>query len=231
MKLTKILFLIAFPFVVFSQQIPVYPGPANLHVIDSVSIDYSTNPTRIFAREINGKFLPIRKLQLEVVSPDTVALNLFFIDCMAYFLGQKVNDTIVEVPQSLSSTFNLIVRTYLDTNRVTAVPETCYLRTFYTRLDSVFISSGNTIYYQTMSTDEEFENEKWALYPNPVVNILKWSGTLPKNANYEIYSLQGVKVLSGLLEHEIDVRKLNGGTYMIHVTSPQHIFTKRFVKR
>lgn len=196
MKLTKILFLIAFPFLVFSQQIPVYPGPANLHVIDSVSIDYSANPTRIFSRTRSYDNRSIRKLEFDLVSPDTLALNIFFLDCLGHYPAIKVNDTIVEVPQNASSPFNLIVRTFLDTNRTTYIPD-CYIRTFYTRLDSVFISSGNTIYYQTMSTDKEFENEKWALYPNPVVDFLKWSGTLPKNAKYEIYSLQGVKVLSG----------------------------------
>jgi hypothetical protein len=229
MKLTKILFLIGFPFLVYSQQIPVFPGPANLHVIDSVSIDYSANPTRIFAREINGILLPIRKLELDVISPDTLALNLFFIDCSGYYLGQAVNDTVVEVPQNISSSFNLIVRTYKDTNRATAIPD-CYIRTFYTLLDSVFIPAGSTTYYQSLSIAEESQNKQLEIYPNPVMNKLHWIGTIPLQAQYDVYNLQGVKVLSGIVEQEIDVHTLKSGVYMIHVSSPEKAFTKRFIK-
>lgn len=71
---------------------------------------------------------------------------------------------------------------------------------------------------------------KFKIYPNPCANFIKFDGISLNNINYEIYNVQGEKILDGILFNDnlIDVTKLNSGFYFI-------VFEKgiirKFIKR
>lgn len=199
-----------------------------MHVIDSVRIDYSQNPTEVFIREYNLRVFDIKRLTIEVKSSDTLAVNLFYIDCSSYFIGQIINDTIIHIPQGLNPSFNLIVRTYKDTN--THSYSYCPERDFYTLTDSVFISKGDSIFTTLSNNDFSIKDLDIDIYPNPVstqlfVEYPKSINTL----NYSIYNTQGNKLLNGKLEKSIDVSMLKNGIYIIRFERQNGVVTKKFI--
>lgn len=224
-----ILIILLYPILGYSQ-IPVVQG-FKMHVIDSVHIDYSQNPTEVFVRESNFRWFSIRRLTAEVVSPDTMTLNLFYLDCSSFFIGHIKNDTIIDVPQGLNSSFNLIVRTYKDTlSDSTYFSGNCMERDFYTLMDSVFIPNGDTVFSVLSVNDESMTDQDFLLYPNPVSTQLfvEFPNSI-NSLNYSIFNTQGKQLLTGKLEESIDVSLLKKGMYIIRFEGVNLNLTKTFI--
>ncbi len=85
-------------------------------------------------------------------------------------------------------------------------------------------------YYDFILSQEEFENKKVSLYPNPVSNKLYW-GNKPYDT-LQIYSIQGellIKQEAG--EGFVDVSLLKNGVYFIElIENNKRVFTK-FLKK
>ncbi|RFC54223.1 T9SS type A sorting domain-containing protein [Brumimicrobium aurantiacum] len=226
MRYILLILIILYPLFGYNQ-IPVVPG-WKMHTIDSVRIDYGQNPTKVFIRERNNRVFYIKRLSIEVLSADTLAVNLFYIDCSSYFIGQLINDTIIDVPQGLNPRFNLIVRTYKDTN--TYFNGNCPERDFYTLTDSAFVSEEDSTYSPLSSSYLSKEEIEISLFPNPVTTQLYVDyPSAVKTLNYSIYNTQGKQLLYGEVEEFIDVSGLNKGAYIIHFEGKNGIATKRFI--
>ncbi len=87
-------------------------------------------------------------------------------------------------------------------------------------------------YSGTKSTGEgttmEEESTDISIYPNPVLDQLNISGT-SSNVQFEIYSITGVKVKSGL-GNSINVSSLCQGIYFINITDSGTTKSIRFIK-
>lgn len=224
MKKIFLLFIL-FPLVNFAQ-IDVLQGP-KIHRIDSVSIDYNQNPTEVYIQEYNVFYRDIKNIIIEELGQDTLAINLFYIDCYSYYASSKTNDTIVESPQSINTPFNLIIRTYLDTNRVIS---NCYYRDFYTLTDSVFISKEDN-HYSSLSLEElNNEGQEINIYPNPAKDkLFIKQGASVKPSRFEIINSQGAVMLKGNVEKFIDISSLDQGIYFIRFEEKGSAVIKRFV--
>lgn len=208
------------------SQIPVVQGP-NQHWVFYVFVDYNSNPTTIRVIDENGLYASVKNLIVEEVGSDTLAIKLFFWDCVSNILDFRQNETIVEAPFSLDSCFNVIIRTYKDTNSVD--PE-CHQRDFYTLMDSVFINKCDTL-FNSLSTDiYKMTKHDLVIYPNPVSNRLNVD--VPNSNNilsYYIYNTYGKQLLTGKLEESIDISMLNKGMYIIRFENQSEGVTKRFI--
>jgi hypothetical protein len=192
-----------------------------------VSVDYNESPTKIRVVEENGRYREIKNLITEEISADTFAINLYYWDCVGHFTAAKQNDTIIDAPPSLDSCFNLIVRTYMDTN---SVNEQCHQRDFYTLMDSVFLSKCDTLYDFLSTNSYKINKLDIVLYPNPVsTRLFVDSPNSVNTLNYSIYNTQGKQLLNGKLEESIDVSMLKNGMYIIRFEGQNGGITKRFI--
>lgn len=86
--------------------------------------------------------------------------------------------------------------------------------------------------YSTVSLyNEEFNLLN--IYPNPVSNTLNFTIEKGSNLNFIIYDLSNKNVLEGeVLNNQIDVSKLKGGTYMPIISNVNEGFRmSKFVKK
>jgi hypothetical protein len=95
---------------------------------------------------------------------------------------------------------------------------------------------ANMIFYITIDIPASIDQplkDKLNVYPNPVSDVL--NVTLPEGAkelNYEIYSLNGKKVLSGSREgraFQVPVSRLTAGWYQIRIISAGKVYTGKFL--
>jgi len=66
-----------------------------------------------------------------------------------------------------------------------------------------------------------------SLHPNPAKTILNIEYNKP--FKYQIYSIQGVKVLQGTADGVIDIKKLNKGVYFIYMEFKNTNLSKKFI--
>lgn len=222
----KFLFiLILLPFVSISQ-VEVFQGP-NWHPIRAVDIEYAESPTKVSILEENQRNMSIRRISQEEISQDTLAINVFFLDCYAYFIGPKFNDTVLNVIPTINTPFNLIVRTYLDTSNLVS---NCYDRDFYTLMDSVFIPVGENSYSTLSVVESNKEGKEITVYPNPAKEkLFIKQGVSFKLSNFEIINSQGNLMIKGKVDEFIDVSSLDQGIYFIHFGKDEDAEVKRFV--
>lgn len=77
---------------------------------------------------------------------------------------------------------------------------------------------------------QELKNEaKFIVYPNPVFNVLKIHSEISFD-KYEIISIDGKIVQSGIFNADIDCSSLQNGSYLIRLTNKEFVQTKSFVK-
>lgn len=70
------------------------------------------------------------------------------------------------------------------------------------------------------------------LSPNPVQNIINLNGSLESFKNYSVFSLNGIKQNSGVLNSKsIDVRNLQAGVYILSLYSENNRRSIRFIKQ
>lgn len=73
------------------------------------------------------------------------------------------------------------------------------------------------------------EEMKFSIYPNPVFNVLTIQTTMDFE-QYEIMSLDGKIVQSGVFAPAIDCSTLNNGSYILRLTTSDVVQTRTFVK-
>ncbi len=86
-----------------------------------------------------------------------------------------------------------------------------------------------------VSTGPELQAGNIGLYPNPVKDKLQVYGLAPEPASFEIYALDGKKVLSGHFkspasEQNLDLSGLEKGVYFINISGATTNTSLRFVK-
>lgn len=86
-----------------------------------------------------------------------------------------------------------------------------------------------------VSTGPELEETNIGLYPNPVKDKLQVTGLFQEPKNFEVYSLDGKKVLSGTFksmatEQSIDLSALEKGVYFLNIPGAATTTSLRFVK-
>ena len=70
------------------------------------------------------------------------------------------------------------------------------------------------------------------IYPSPAINSLTFEGNIAQNASIEVVSLAGQVVLStALINNKVDVSNLNSGVYILKISSNQHVYTSKLVKK
>ncbi|MGN6568460.1 MAG: T9SS type A sorting domain-containing protein [Flavipsychrobacter sp.] len=75
------------------------------------------------------------------------------------------------------------------------------------------------------------QNQRFAISPNPTTDYIKVSGI--EKANYEILTVTGQRVLSGMLTHDnnvIDVKLLTPGMYVIQLFDGPYMQKIKFIK-
>lgn len=78
----------------------------------------------------------------------------------------------------------------------------------------------------------DLDQNLFAIYPNPVRDILHVNGNLIDNSNYEIYHLTGSLVLKGKLTNgQINVSALNKGIYIISISNEGKNSKLKFIKQ
>ena len=93
--------------------------------------------------------------------------------------------------------------------------------------DQISIFNNQKIVLNT----EEFEDEIFRIYPNPVSNHLQFEMPNFNESRYSIYSVVGNKLLGGELNtnRTIDVTHLNPGIYFIQLGDSQKVY--KFLKK
>lgn len=83
-----------------------------------------------------------------------------------------------------------------------------------------------------LSNDEFYTSKKDLLiYPNPVKDFLHIDYTNKLNYNYEIYNLEGKKVLEGItIFNKIDLSELVQGTYILKMDNYSTKYSYKFIK-
>lgn len=80
--------------------------------------------------------------------------------------------------------------------------------------------------------DEQFLDEDFTIYPNPVSSQLEVKIFADATAEYQIHSLVGQVVKVGTLSNKtIDVGNLKAGIYILQINDGDEILTKKFIKR
>ncbi|MBT8303875.1 MAG: T9SS type A sorting domain-containing protein [Bacteroidia bacterium] len=92
--------------------------------------------------------------------------------------------------------------------------------------DQISIFNNQTI----VLSNDEFENERFRLYPNPVSDYLRFDISNLSEVDYAIFTILGEKLLDGNLNHNerVDVSRFNSGIYFFKLIESGRIF--RFIK-
>lgn len=96
------------------------------------------------------------------------------------------------------------------------------------------INSLLTLTEGTLLSNNEIVTESFRIYPNPttdVLNIDLKDHSTADQFSYEIYSIEGKKVLFGTSNKTIDVHNLDSGTYIIKISTNTHNQNIKFLKK
>jgi hypothetical protein len=83
---------------------------------------------------------------------------------------------------------------------------------------------------ESLNIDEKQFSKLIELYPNPTDRFLYFSNIVEATQMVNIYSLQGLMVYSGMVNHEqqvIDVSTLSSGVYLLKIGAQTLKFMKR----
>ena len=88
---------------------------------------------------------------------------------------------------------------------------------------------------ETSLSNNSFAEQKIAVYPNPVNDVLNISSTSHEFVSYELYDIQGrlikKQALSSLNNFTINTSYLSKGLYLLNLSSSQGNFVKKIVKQ
>lgn len=92
--------------------------------------------------------------------------------------------------------------------------------------------SNKTLRLEWQASPNSIENQSATslLYPNPAINFIHIDNGIGYK-NYEIFGLEGRPVLSGSVNHKINVSDLPSGIYLIKLSGPDKSVNQRFVKQ
>ena len=80
-------------------------------------------------------------------------------------------------------------------------------------------------------SNDIFEDDNFAIYPNPASSILNVKLFGAESADFKIINVLGQIVRSGeMVNEQIDVSSLENGTYILQVNDGEEVMTKRFIK-
>ena len=85
--------------------------------------------------------------------------------------------------------------------------------------------------YETQETlsVEQYNNQQFSIYPNPVKNTLNINTQL-SSFEYALYSLHGQKVMEGSSKTVLDVSTLSAGVYVLKLSSENKFESFKIIK-
>jgi hypothetical protein len=78
-----------------------------------------------------------------------------------------------------------------------------------------------------------FDSNSFAVYPNPVRNVLNLTSNLADISNVAVFNLLGQQVIAkqvNAAEGQVDMSSLPRGTYMVKVTANNQVKTIKVIK-
>lgn len=190
---------------------PFFPVKVFSQGIIEVTSDVSSQPHQfqIFGSMDPGYISNI-VIHLADAQGDTTELRMYFKHCSPNNVIQYF-DTTVAVQSTLP--YDLLILTYRDSNTVAAGPLPCPLINMsIVPVDTFFLRAD-----QILSTGGERRTLEINVYPNPVTDNLRFTGSVHWNEAV-VYSLTGVRVMQiTASDHQshIHVGHLAPGMYML----------------
>ena len=102
---------------------------------------------------------------------------------------------------------------------------------------SILLTCVNSTTWLKINRNDNANDLKFTLYPNPFVDDLDLSFTTYNNQELQldIYSLTGVKTYSKTFKASQDIRfklqDLPSGIYIVKILTPENKYTKTIIKR
>ncbi len=189
------------------------------------------NPDENFLIIKDGNLLAIEKRPLPL-EEETVALG---------FLGHQY-ENYQFVPQFTYD--NSVLKVYLKDNYLNTQTELSANEAINFQVDHSLLESTNAFRFELIFSpvtlaNEDFEAVNFGLYPNPATTEVQISLPQLTSAdgwNIEVYDINGKQVfatntIANERLHNIDVRSLNSGVYLIKVSNNQHTSTQKLIKK
>jgi hypothetical protein len=103
------------------------------------------------------------------------------------------------------------------------------------------VDNGNRITFNNIAVHgteivlgvEENSSLQYAVYPNPVSDIINVVGIIPGHlVSYKLYAIDGKLIQNGMIENaQIDLSDLSQGLYLLQMESDGKIQTKKISKK
>lgn len=187
-------------------------------------------------------------IQLQANSVNTIT---FYVRCLgaAPLPPQNFKMTVGNATTPSAQTTTVYINTSLAVSAWTQITSTFTPTTsgvYYFGFNHVSPTPVGTVTAMSLALDtfaitsvlsnEEFQVNQFAVYPNPVSDILMIQGSNNANlSNIQIVDLNGRQVYSNsynnTAEAQVNVSNLSAGMYLINITSDQKITTKKFLKQ
>lgn len=220
----------------YSDKDELYKFPMTYPQYDSTTFKFST---------VSNSLLPItyskggyRITQVDgwgkVITPyDTV-------NCLRLITTQYANDTIKTSfgPITVPFGFPNYMRSYQWMSTTSKIP---FLEVSGTLVNDVFTITQvryrgyHRILANPVTTGSELQKVEIEFYPNPVKDKLHLNGAGKEALNFEVFTLQGKKMLSGtfasaISEQSLDLSSLENGLYFLKVYNDAKTSYFRFLK-
>jgi len=100
-------------------------------------------------------------------------------------------------------------------------------------------TSGDTAATGSMTIAEDdlssvaiLTSEEMSFSPNPAIDVIKVNSKLNQSMNYDVLTINGAKVASGVLQNSmIDISNLTSGLYIVTVSGEDFIYRQKIYKR
>lgn len=220
----------------YSDKDELYKFPMTYPQYDSTTFKFST---------VSNSLLPItyskggyRTTKVDgwgkVITPyDTVS-------CLRLITTQYANDTIKTAigPITIPFGFPNYLRSYQWMSLNSKIP---FLEINGSLVNDVFTITQvryrgyHRIMANPVSTGPELQERTIGLYPNPVKDKLQVHGLAPEASSFEVFTLDGKKVLTGAFkamasEQSLDLSGLEKGVYFLNILGATTKTSLRFVK-
>jgi len=220
----------------YSDKDELYKFPMTYPQYDSTTFKFSS---------ISNSLLPITYLKAgyrttkvdgwgKVITPyDTVS-------CLRLISTQYANDTIITSigPITIPFGFPNYQRSYQWMSLNSKIP---FLEISGSLVNDVFTITQvryrgyHRIMANPVSTGTELQEESIGFYPNPVKDKLQLNGLGLDSSIFEVYTLDGKKVLTGAFkslaaQQSLDLSSLEKGLYFLNIYSGSKKTSLRFIK-
>ncbi|MFA0965023.1 S-layer homology domain-containing protein [Roseivirga sp. BDSF3-8] len=193
----------------------------------------------------DGTFRPndkITKLQITI----SIANGLPVSGGSTYLLSDFLDQTSIPswAAQSVSNAYvNKLIANYPNrsyfTPNVNATRAMAVVTLYQALANLGRISFDNNFYIVVpagyrLAKDEAASESEIALYPNPASDYvqIELASRLTESATYQVYDLRGQRIKEGTWSEgkRLDISSLAQGQYLIHISTPDNTFTKKFIK-